>query len=238
VRWLAATVIIGALALGCSASTDRSSSGSSTVAAADSVPDQQSAADTGCVDEAGSLHATAGAWYPKSARGVLTLTGQDVTSPSAGDTDAFRNLAEQAVISRVAGATIGDERQLDASGTGCTTHRWVDFDVGDAQVVVSEWRVVHAAEAYWVANDTGFSAIDDSTLVSGGDSVRVALVVAPDGTTIRVSAYGARAKDRFSGWPTTTAPSPGASPPGPAPTDTNTLIAIGRDVLAGVLVRR
>jgi hypothetical protein len=238
-RWLVATAIIGALAVGCSASTDQSSSGSSTVAATDSVPDQQSAADTGCVDEAGSLHATAGAWYPKSARGVLTLTGQDVTSPSAGDTKAFRDLAEHAVTSRVAGATLGDQLQLDASGTGCTTHRWVDFDVDDAQVVVTEWRVVHVADAsYGVANETGFSAIDDTTLVAAGDSVRVALVVAPDGTTVRVSAYGARAKDRYSGWPTTRAPSPGAVPPGPAPTDTKTLTEIGKDVLAGILVRR
>ena len=89
-----------------------------------------------------------------------------------------------------------------------------------------------------MANETGFRAIDDTTLVSGGDSVRVALVVAPDGTTVRVSAYGSRAKDGVTGWPTTFAKPPDAASPGPAPTDTDTLIAIGKDVLAGILVRR
>jgi hypothetical protein len=105
-------------------------------------------------------------------------------------------------------------------------------------VIVTEWRVVHAAQAPVVPLERAFEVVDDRTLVAHGDSIRVALVVAADGTTVRVSAYGVGARDRVAGWPTTMAQPPDAPPPGPAPTDTDTLVAIGRDVIAGILAGR
>jgi hypothetical protein len=242
VRRLLGGLAVGLVATGCSGAPGAGAGDAASTTAskplAEVVSDESSAADRGCVDSAGEQRATAAAWYPDRADGVLLLGGQAPANPSVERTDAFRDLVLAAVAARIPDAEPGRESQVDASGSGCTTHRWVDVDVAGGQLVVTEWRVVHAAAPSWIADETGFRAVDDATLVSDGTSLRVVLAVAPDGTTLRVGAYGDGALDRYAGWPTTMAALPGAPPPGPAPTDLDTLTAIAHDALGAVLAGR
>lgn len=234
-------VVAVALVAGCSSSNDDDAGAvaDDTVdELADVVADADSAADTGCVDEAGELAATAAAWYPEAAQGILQQGGDDVQAPSAEHGAAFAELADAAVSSTLPDAVAGDLSELDASGTGCTTHRRVIFEVGRAQVAVVEFRSVHAASPRWIANETGFEATDDGTMVSAGTSLRVALAVAPDGTTVRVTAFGPGALDQYTGWPTTFPQEPDAPASGPAPADSEMIVAIAHEVLAGVLADR
>lgn len=202
---------------------------------ADSIPTLNQAADTGCLDTSGKLHAHAREWYPAQSGSALGLGGETGTSPALND---FVASATDALKSVAPGYVPSHPFELHQNMSGCATHRYARFTNGDDEVVVSAWRVESAASAYSVPNETDFIALDDTTLVSRGKHIAVVLVVAPDGTTSRVTAYGARASDMVSGWPTTTMGNPGAGPPGPAPISADELIPIARAVLAFVLAHR
>ena len=118
------------------------------------------------------------------------------------------------------------------------THRYALFEAGEDEIVVSAWRVESAANPFWVANEQPFTVVDDETLASVGVHLSVVLVVAPDGTTARVSAYGAHARDLFAGWPTTVAPYPSAPAAQPAQYTTDQLTLVANAVLTYVLDSR
>ena len=73
---------------------------------------------------------------------------------------------------------------------------------------------------------------------ASGSHIVVVRAVAPDGTTARVTAYGARAAAMAAGWPTTTAPSPSAGPAGLATLSVVELAPVASSVLAYVLDQR
>jgi hypothetical protein len=199
------------------------------------VPDAPTAADTGCVDTDGTLHATAGAWYPNDAQGTLVLGGDPL---STAEGDDFVGTAQQAVNEELDGFTLHDSSEAAAAGQACATHRFVVMERADgSDVAVSVWRAEHAAAPSWVANENGFAVKDASTLVADGESIRVALAVAPDGTTVRVTAYGPNARSQVSGWPTTIVV-PNAPPPGPAPASLAQVVDISQTVLSDVMNSR
>lgn len=202
--------------------------------ATDIVPSSNLAPDRGCLDAPGTLRALVTAWYPGSSGSPLSLNGnRDTTSLP----DSFLAAAASAVRDVAPGYTAGDGVELSRAD-GCITHRFATFTNGDDTLVVSAWRVESEADPFWIPNENPFVALDDSTLVSPGDHISSVLSVAPDGTTARVTAYGARAQAMAAGWPTTMVPSPSEPPPGLAAATTEELLPVARSVLAYVLDQR
>jgi hypothetical protein len=201
----------------------------------DSIPTSDRSADDGCLDTAGALHAHAIDWYPASGGAPLGLAGTETTSSQL---TAFAAAATKAVRAVAPTFTLTSKREFSAGTKGCVTHRYAVFGHGTEQITVSSWRVVAKSDATWMANDAPFEPTNGSTLESPGDTISVVLVVAPDGTTSRVSAYGAGAYERTIGWPTTAAPARGAAEPGPSPFTVDQLVPIANEMLVHVLAQR
>ena len=200
----------------------------------DAVPLSSRTPDRGCLDDPGTLRADATSWYPGSSGSPLSFDGESEESRAL---DGFRTAVAAAVRDAAPGFIADDGFELRAP-SGCVTHRYASFASGESSITVSAWRVESAADPYWIPNEGPFVALDDSTLVSSGDHIVVALAVAPDGTTARVTAYGARAAAMVAGWPTTTAPSPSDPPPGRVAVTSEELVPVARSVLAYVLDQR
>lgn len=189
----------------------------------------------GCVDEAGTLRASAGAWYHQGASGVLSLSGQVVQSDKFAD---FGRAVDESVQNHVHSFVADSGYELAAQPDSCVIYRSAQFVRRDgAAIVVSAFRAQGAADPYWIPNEVTFSERDDKTLVSDGEHIRVVLVVAPDGTTVRVAAYGIGELQAVSGWPTTSAPTTPTIAYGDAPATLAEIVAIGNDVLRYSLQR-
>jgi hypothetical protein len=201
------------------------------------VSDINGAADTGCLDAPGSAAATAAEWYREDAAGTIALVGDERVSDGGPE---FVEAASAAVAANVDHPlALEATSELSAAARDCVTHRYATFSAPDGTaIVVTAWRLEHTAAPSLIASEAGFVAGDD-TVVSDGLSIKVALVVAPDGSTARASAYGRGARERVSGWPTTMPlpPAQAAIAPGPAPADVDELTALARTVLAEVLDR-
>ena len=201
----------------------------------DSIPTVNAAADQGCLDEAGALHAHVTDWYPGGTGSPLALNGEQSTST---ELDAFVSAATDALTAVAPGFVLTNHWENRRTVNGCVTHRYATYASGDDKIVVSAWRVESAADPFWVPNEAAFEAIDDSTLVSRGGHIATVLAVAPDGTTSRVSVYGARAQDLVSGWPSTAAPNPSTELPGHTPITADELVPFAHELLAEVLSQR
>jgi hypothetical protein len=202
---------------------------------ADAVPAVNAAADQGCVGEAGTLQARAADWYPDRTDGSLGLNGE--RSESA-ELEVFVSAATDAIAAVAPRFTLSDQFEYRRMSGGCATHRYAIYANADEQIIVSTWRVESAADPFSVPNESPFTEIDDSTMASRGAHLAIVLAVAPDGTTSRVSAYGARASDLVAGWPTTTGPLPSAEPPGLTPITADALVPVAHEMLTVVLSRR
>ncbi|HEY7628854.1 MAG TPA: hypothetical protein VH761_17420, partial [Ilumatobacteraceae bacterium] len=149
----------------------------------------------------------------------------------------FTNAIDDAVSGQLQAFTAEGATELAADASACVTYRSVQFQGDDeATLIVAVWRVEGATDPYWVPNERDFALLDDATLVSDGEHIRVALVVAADGTTVRVSSYGVHAIDSVAGWPSTVTVATDRQP-GQAPGTAQQLIAIGREVLSYALAR-
>jgi hypothetical protein len=248
-RATALMLLVVALA-GCSATSSaqvtRSEPASSEVAS--TVLSNPRRAALGCVDEPGGQRDNVDGWYPEGG-GILDLAG-DVAGSSAA-LDAFAQAATQAVANAAPGFVLGGIVEVRDTGRRCATHRSAWFDRGEDRIGVRVWRVESAADPWWVPHEAlpligvpgpasvaSFVSIDDSTLVSRGEHIVVVLAVAPDGTSVLVSAYGAGAAAMVSGWPTTTPPPASAPELGAAPLSSDESIPIARGVLTFVLDQR
>jgi hypothetical protein len=198
------------------------------------VPDANAQA-VGCVDEPGTLRASARAWYHAGAKGVLSLSGQVVQSDKYAD---FGETVEVAVQQHVQSFIADTGYELAAQEGSCVIYRSVQFVRRDGgAIVVSAFRADGAVDPYWIPSEVAFATRNDSTLVSDGAHIRVALLVAPDGTTVRVAAYGTGELQAVSGWPTTSAPTTPTVAYGDAPATIEQIVAIGNDVLTYSLRR-
>jgi hypothetical protein len=195
----------------------------------DPVPQSRNAADSGCLDERGTLRAHAADWYPADAPGSLLLGGSAQQAVAA--TDPFQVVAGAAVHAAVPSAVSRPGLEYSDTEAGCVTHRYASFTAGPDEIVVSAWRVESAANPQSVPDEQGFTLVDNATLVSEGPHMIVVLMVAPDGTTARVTAYGAHARDLVAGWPTTVVSNPSA-PSAQAP---HLTVAQLRPIAAAVL---
>lgn len=232
VRVVLLVALLGAACVGDDEGSAPSKTHSTT--APSQIPDEETAADVGCLDEPGTLEGDAIDWYPDDAQGRLSLSGEPADS---GDLDAFVTSASAAIAATLGPMQVTHIAQQSATDA-CPTHRFAVFGgEEEPQLVVAAWRVESAAAPWWVASQGDFVAYDDHAVVSDGESIRVALVVAPDGTTARVTAYGVGARASVAGWPTTTV-SRTPIELGPAPASIDELVEIGRAVLAGVLADR
>ena len=202
---------------------------------ADSIPTVNAAADQGCVDEAGTLHADAAAWYPGDSGSPPGLGGSETTT--SADLVDFTATATAALTPVAPGFVLENQFEYHARVSNCVSHRYAVYSMGEERIVVSAWRLTSAADPFWIPNDAEFTVVDGSTLVSRGEHIAIALAVAPDGTTARITAYGSRASEMVSGWPTTTT-SRGNTPAGPAPFAADDLVPIARTVLEYVLDQR
>jgi hypothetical protein len=197
------------------------------------VPNAPSAS-LGCVDDPGTLRAPASAWYHSGAAGVLALTGEFVTSK---DLVHFAKKADDFVQEHTDSFVAESASELAETVDSCPNYRSVQFDRDDGtSIIVAAWRVEGAVDPAGVPNDAPFVVRDDATLVSDGAHIRVVLVVAPDGTTVRVSAYGKGAVQVVSGWPSTTA-STAPIVQGDPPASIDDIVAIGRAMLSETLRR-
>lgn len=253
VRWIGA-VVVAVLAASCAvdeATRERCGEGascatttvtdlaeSSAPVLADDIPIVNGPVDTGCVDEAGVLSATTAAWYPDGSVGALALSGEPVESDTGR---AFVESVRSAMLSLGdRGASIvGAGRDLAAVPGGCTTHHEVEMAFGDGEIVVTAWRLMGAAGLFsWLPSEGSFALDGPSTLLSTGPHVTVVLEVAPDGTTVRVSAYGSHSRDAMAGWPTTT-PAPADAPEwGAAPLNGSEARDLAGVVMADLLAAR
>ena len=201
----------------------------------DSVPTIEGASDIGCLDQPGSLSADADAWYPADSSGWVHLAGEHSVGPKL---DEFEDAAGLLVARIAPGFTATDRIEFRSQTDGCVTHRYLTFERGQDSLVVAAWRVVAAADPFWVPNEAPFVAIEEGTLVSDGEHLDVVLAVAPDGTTARVTAYGSGARALVAGWPTTIAPQPSTPEPGTSPIEVAELAPLARDILAVVVEAR
>lgn len=198
------------------------------------APEAATVADTGCLDEAGTVRATPAAWYHDDALGFVGLNGDVPAAPS--DRLAPLVLATTAAMAEQFGP-MPEAGTREYTKAGCVTHRYVNFGLDNGTIVVTAWRVEHASQPGWIPNEGAFVAQGDDVLVSTGAHLVLALAVAPDGTTVRVAAYGIGELNAVSGWPTTMAQPLGAPPPGPAPATAEQVIAVARAALAQVVDR-
>jgi hypothetical protein len=201
----------------------------------DSIPTSDRSADDGCLDTAGALHARAIDWYPTSGGAPLGTRGADTTSSRLTRFVAAATAAVRAVAPTF---TLTSKTEFSAGPKGCVTHLYAVFGHGTQLITVSSWRVEAKSDPIGIPNDAPFEPTNDSTLESSGHTISVVLLVAPDGTTISVSAYGAGAADRASGWPTTAPPQLGAPEPGPSPFTVDQLGPIANEMLVHVLAQR
>jgi hypothetical protein len=201
----------------------------------DSIPTRDRGADDGCLDTAGALHARAIDWYPTSGGAPLGTRGIETTSSRLTRFVAAATAAVRVVAPTF---TLTSKTEFSAGPKGCVTHLYALFGHGTQQITVFSWRVEAKSDPIWIQNDAPFMPTNDSTLESPGDTISVVLVVAPDGTTIGASAYGAGAADRAAGWPTTAAPLPNTPVPGPSPLTVDQLLPIANEMLVHVLAQR
>jgi hypothetical protein len=197
------------------------------------VPDAPPGA-AGCIEEPGTLRAPASAWYHSGSAADLTFSGEVVESATFGD---FGKAVDTAVQHYAQLFVADSGYELAKTADSCVTYRSAQFVRKDgAAIVVSTWRAEGAADPSWIPTEVPFSSHDDATLIADGLHIRVALVVAPDGTSVRVSAYGVGELQAVSGWPSTTVATSPISY-GDAPATTDEIVSIGKDVLTYSLQR-
>jgi hypothetical protein len=209
-------MILALVVTGCSATAPNALSTSTTIetstqsaepniypaSANNSIPPSgQAPPKLGCLDQPGTLHASAAIWYGEShgyPGGVFTIgPGSGSATSSAGLT-----ALEEVVKSGLPGYLTAD--LAEGTDTSCAISRTVRMNKDDDSVFVSIWRLESKVDLGTVPNeDAPFVAVDPSTLVSQGRHLTVVLAVAANGTTVRSAAYGARSVGVISGWPTT-----------------------------------
>lgn len=199
------------------------------------VPVANTPTNIGCIDEAGTVSAPIDGWYSNDADGSLQLTGELTASAGLG---AFSAAATKALVANVGRFTTSAVRDIAPTPTACVTLRYARFELdGGAQIEVMAWRVVSQTSPMWVPNEAAFVRFDDRTLVSRGNHIVSTLTVAPDGTTVLVSAFGSGARELLTRNDATATSATDAPDPGPAPATAEQVAAIGQAVMEQVIQR-
>lgn len=179
------------------------------------VPTVTGAASFGCVDEAGTVSATASQWYPSVGGGEFDTGDQ----PADNYSRPFLDAVEEAMNSALPGADVhsGDVGAESMTYGGCASNRWVDmWDESPHSYFVAVWRPESRVDLTTFLDGSTYTVRGDRLILGSSTQWpgRIVMAVAPDGTTARIWAPG---DDR---------PSDAA------------LVAAARAVLAGVLALR
>lgn len=200
------------------------------------VPVAATPVDIGCVDEQGDVTATAPEWYPDDAGGAIAFQAEITASSTQlaylsdvvlhGVADTFGRFATSAI------------RDLAPDNGPCTTHHYVQVTLTDgSDLVVLVWRSVAAAATRTLPNVGEFVALDDATFTSSGPHAVSVLTVAPDGTSVLVTGYGAGARVALTTRPGDVPVSTTAVTLGPAPATVDQLLPLAQAALAAMISR-
>lgn len=157
------------------------------------VPIAGTAVDFGCVDEAGEVTAAAGEWYPADATGAVTFEVE--IAMSSLQLSRLAEVMFDQVADEFGGYATTAIRDLVPTPGFCTTHHFVEVVLNDGagEIVAIAWRSVAGAPTRTLPNEGEFVVLDDSSFASVGPHLVSVLKVAPDGTSVLISAYGTNA---------------------------------------------
>lgn len=155
------------------------------------VPTVVGAASFGCVDEAGTVSATAAQWYPAGGGGEFDTGNQ----PADNYNTAFLDAVEEAMVAALPGTGVrsGDAGAESMTYGGCASNRWVDmYDATSHYYFVAVWRPETRVDLSRHLDGSTFSTKGDRLLLGSSTQWpgRIVLAVAPDGTTARIWAPG------------------------------------------------
>jgi len=200
------------------------------------VPVAATPVDIGCVQLPGEITATADQWYPPEAAGSVAFAVE--ITMSSNQLARLADLVIDASADMYGSFATSAIRDLAPDPGFCTTHHYVEVTLNDgSQIIVTAWRSVAAAAPRTIPNEGEFIAIDESTFASTGPHLVSVLAVAPDGTSVLVSAYGKDAYDAINdtGGLVTTSLDPAAI--GAAPATADELVGLAHDALAALAAR-
>ena len=159
------------------------------------VPTANTPTDIGCIDDPGTVNAAAKYWYSYDADGALNLDGEISASTRLGD---FAKTGLSSIAANIGSYATSAIRDVAPDTSFCPTDRIVYVTFADGtELTITAWRSIAAASPQWIPSEVKFTAIDDRTFVSSGPHVVSVLAVAPDGTSVAVTAYGTNARKVF-----------------------------------------
>ena len=159
------------------------------------VPIANTPADIGCIDDPGTVNAAAKYWYAYDASGALNLNGEISASTRLGD---FAKTGLSSIAANIGSYATSAIRDVAPDTSYCPTDRIVYVTFADGtELTITAWRSIAAASPQWIPSEVKFTATDDHTFVSEGPHVVSVLTVAPDGTSVAITAYGVNARKAF-----------------------------------------
>jgi len=189
-------------------------------------------ANIGCVDEAGVDTRAVSEWYSTESTNTLVRHGELVSSLELG---LYNGVATKAVSDAIGHFASSAVRDNAVNPSACVSLRYAGYDLDDGGLLqVIAWRLDRPANPNTLPNEGAFTPNGDDALVSTGPHAITALVVAPDGTTVMVAAYGNNGLAALTNdGVTNTIP----TEVGAVSLTADQLLAIGRQVLPHVLER-
>lgn len=189
-------------------------------------------ANIGCVDEAGIETRPVTEWYSTKSANTLTLHGELVSSL---ELSLYNGAATKAVSESIGHFASSAVRDNAVSPSACVSLRYAGYDLDDGGLLqVIAWRLDRPANPSSLPNEGDFKVVGDDALVSAGPHAITALLVAPDGTSVMVAAYGKNGLAALTNdGVTNTIP----TDVGAVSLTADQLVAIGRQVLPHVMAR-
>ena len=200
------------------------------------VPVADTPVDIECVDTPGTVTAKASEWYRDDAAGVVAFRSEISSSTPQLSVLADKLLDGAADI--FGGYATSRIRDMSPTMDYCVTLHYVQVTLDDGSDLVARvWRSVAAAAPRSLPNEGEFVAQGDHLFVSSGQHLVSVLAVAPDGTSVLISAYGTGALDAFTLQPQLVDVTINAADLGNAPATADQLIPLAEQVLQAMTTR-
>lgn len=230
---LAATAIAAVIAIAILVWPDSNSGPASPVP---TVPVADTPVDIDCVDVPGTITASAAEWYPDDAAGAVGFKSEITSSTPQLSVLAEKLLDGAATL--FGSYSTSKIRDMSPDMQYCVTLHYVQVTLDDGSDLVARvWRSVAAAAPHTLPNEGEFVAQGDHLFVSSGPHLVSVLAVAPDGTSVLVSAYGKGALDAFTIQPELVSVTIDAADLGSAPATAEQLVPLADDILVAMTTR-
>lgn len=211
-------------------------SGNGSAAGVPTVPVADTPVDIDCVDTPGTVTAAAADWYREDAAGAVAFQSEITSSTPQLSVLADEVLGAAADIfgsyetSRI--------RDMSPDMEYCVTLHYVQVTLKDGSDLVARvWRSVAAAAPRSLPNEGEFVAHGDHLFVSSGPHLVSVLAVAPDGTSVLISAYGKGALHAFTIQPDLVDVTIDAADLGAAPATADQLVPLAEAALTAMTTR-